>query len=272
MRIESAARSHVGHVRAINEDAWGVWPESVSAESEIFAGLFAVADGMGGHPGGEIASGIAVRTALDLAAVTAADPALRLRSLFQEAAHRIRIHGQEDPAYREMGTTLTVAAIQEGLAWIGHIGDSRLYWIRGDRQVQVTRDHTVAQNMIEQGILNPEAAERHPASHILTRCLGVCPEQNPDHLAEPMALAAGDLVLLTTDGLVKAVAPARIAALVAAPTVEQAATRLVDAALEEGGPDNVTVLLIAIRETKPHRPGLPAVGFDEVFRLSWRRR
>ena len=271
MKLSIHHRTHVGLVRQSNEDALAVWtPEDGPGRDYAF---LAVADGMGGHPGGEIASQIAVEAALEMAASRAgSDPLEILRAVFEHAARRIRNRGLEDPQYREMGTTLTCVWFQEGRTYVGHVGDSRLYWFRSDRWTQVTVDHTVAQDLVDAGRLQPEDAEAHRTSHVLTRCLGVCPQQAPDILRGSLVLRDGDTLLLATDGLGKTVHDETLAEMVGAVDTERAGEWMVEAALAAGGPDNVTVVLARAQGEPPALApiGGPAHELDsDRLRFTW---
>lgn len=270
MKLTIHSRTHVGQVRERNEDAFVIWTPGGSVEDRAF---LAVADGMGGHPGGEIASRIAVEAAAEVAAAREADAdALGLlREVFDAAAFRIRSRGLHEPRYREMGTTLTCVYVRAGHAFVGHIGDSRLYWFRGGRWTRVTADHTMAQDLVDSGRLQPEDADEHPTSHVLTRCLGVCPRQSPDLLHGSLCLKDGDTLLLATDGLGKTVHDETLAEMVGQVGTEQAADWMIEAALAAGGPDNVTVILArAIGDADTEGGAPPAHDLEgERFRLTW---
>lgn len=270
MIVEFAARSHVGLVRPRNEDAWGAWPQERVGSVEADALVFAVADGMGGHPGGDVASALAVgavRAPIDAVRVS---PSTHLRALFADAHDRIGREATRDPSLLQMGTTLTAALLRDGCAWIGQIGDTRLYWIRGRSVQLVTRDHTLAQDLVDSGALNAREAEDHYASHVLTRCLGVCPDHAPDLLLRPLRLRAGDRLLLTSDGLVKAIPTEELPRYLAEGSVEETAARLEAASLAAGAPDNVTVVLLEVVD-----PGEPIaaqpVEFGEPATVLWTR-
>lgn len=275
MNIEFSWQSHLGLLRQRNEDSWGARPLEPQVANPG-PQLFAVADGMGGHPGGEVASSLAIRSVLDSADRERTQPIPEyLDRLFSLASNTIRQAGDRDPKHRDMGTTLTVLYLWGGQAWAGHIGDTRLYWIRGDEATQITRDHTMAQDLIEAGLLESKASEQHPSSHILTRCLGVCPNQQPDLLLRPLRVAAGDRLLLASDGLVKVVSPELLGSFVAGRGVQESTELLLRATLDGGAPDNVTVVLVSIREAGgqegsggPEAQGTP---FSSAPSLEWRR-
>jgi serine/threonine protein phosphatase PrpC len=208
--------------------------------------LFAVADGIGGHERGELASALAV--AALVAEMRRPGPvAARLRAGFAEANRRIvsmqRALGQVE---RAMGTTLTALAVrQDGRAAVCHLGDSRLYRLRGDRLELLTEDHSVAAELVRTGGLEPAEALRHPQRHVLTRSLGLVPEATPDQFS--LGLEPGDLYLLATDGLTAALSDADIARVaLSGGRFEDLAPALVAAANAGGGPDNVTVVAVAV--------------------------
>ena len=271
MRIEQATRSHTGLVRRRNEDAWSAWPRSGSGVFEAELAVFGVADGMGGHPGGDVASSLAVSVVTELGAPSFGTPRDHLRQLYRLAARKISGAVRERPELEQMGTTLTVAVLRPGEVWVGHVGDSRLYWVRAGEIALVTRDHTLAQELIASHMLDAEHAESHYSSHVLTRCLGVCPDQAPDLLVRPLRPQPGDCLLLASDGLIKAVPTARIPALLADRSADAAVEALEEAALAGGAPDNVTVVLARFAstgETAADARG-PGVEFEGAAAAEW---
>lgn len=235
----------MGRLRKGNEDTLGM---------DADRGIFLVADGMGGHAAGEIASDLAARAAENAMAnavdAGAAPDGLQetLRSAFHNAYAAIVSYCRASPHTRGMGTTLTVCVLdREGIAHVGHIGDSRLYRLREGAFEQITQDHTWVQREVDAGRLSAEAARTHPLSHIVTRVLSEDIEPEVDLLVEP--LRPGDLLLLATDGLYNMVGDAAIADILqlAAP-LPQLTNELIDAANQGGGADNVTVVLIRILE------------------------
>lgn len=242
------ARTHLGLVRTANEDAWFADPD---------AGAFGVADGMGGHAAGEVAARMAVEEIArrvggrpDPEAGTPSDraeEALRLLEDGIDAANRaILAEAERDPRKRGMGTTVTALLLLPEGAWaLGHVGDSRGYLLRGGGLLRLTEDHTYVQRMVNQGRLTDEQARLHPRSSVLTRALGIEPEVEVDRRAG--TLSAGDRFLLCSDGL-SGMLPERELArrLGEAPDPERAAELLLRAALEGGGSDNVTVLVVDV--------------------------
>jgi protein phosphatase len=276
LKLEIHARTDVGLLRPRNEDAFSIWTPASSVTDPVARAVVAVADGMGGHPGGEIASSIAVEVASEIAASHQNElPAHLLQALFRRAADAIERRGQADPEYREMGTTLTTAFLLNGRAHVGHIGDSRMYWIRGGVYTQVTRDHNVAQELVLSGRLDAEVAEDHPMANVLTRCLGVCPDNAPDFLDGALLLEPGDVLLFASDGLAKAVHPQTLVELIRAVSAERATQQLVEAALSGGAPDNVTVVIVRVLESSgapgASAPSEPDYRFGSSDSFSWNR-
>lgn len=236
----SASITDVGRVRASNED-------SVFTNGE--AGVFVVADGMGGHAAGEVASAIASQT-IGASACTACGSidALgdQLVAAFLAAGDEISRQVEADPTRSGMGTTCTVLILQaEGHFLIGHIGDSRAYLLRNDVFRRVTRDHSWVQEQVDQGLIKPEEAMGHPHSNIITRALGTDPLPTPDLYSG--TLQSGDGFLLASDGLTDMITDQRIAEIMeSAHTCDDAAKKLVAAANDSGGSDNITVLLVQV--------------------------
>jgi PPM family protein phosphatase len=243
MELDAAARTHRGLVRSRNEDAACIWPEA-EGTGPRGALLAAVADGMGGHAGGDRASTLAIGSLPDRSWPPAVDPRSWLETAFRRAGERIVREARSEPSLATMGTTLVAALFLPDGAWVSSVGDSRLYWIRGERLVLVTRDHTMASDLVRRGLLDACEADRHPSSHLLTRCLGACPDATPDLPSRPLRPLSGDLFLLTSDGLGRAVETEDLPSLVGGKSAAVAADGLVEAALNGGAPDNVTVIVV----------------------------
>ena len=236
--LSAHAATHVGLVRAGNED-------SVHCGTVVFT----VADGLGGHAAGEVASQLAVES---LAAV---DPTARgdiqgaqetLAEAVREANRVVHAAAQDDPSRAGMGTTLTAAVVHEGQAALAHVGDSRAYLHRAGDLRQLTKDHTAAQEAVDAGHLTPEQAAHHPERHALARAVGLGAEVEVD-TPPPLRLEAGDRLLLCSDGLIDPVSDEAIGRILEDhPEPAQACDALVQAALDGGGPDNVTVLVVRV--------------------------
>lgn len=227
------------------------------------SGVAVVADGMGGHPGGDVASALAASTALDrLRLISSADetestttPLVDAMSRVVHAAHEaVWARGTEEPELSGMGTTLTalLADTRRGRWAIAHAGDSRAYLLRHGSFRQLTRDDTWVQARVDESLLTPEQARRHPFGHILTQCLGL--EEAPVPQVLEGDLREGDLFLLCTDGLTGMVEDEALADTLrayapkgaGAQEIADAARALVDMANGRGGRDNVTAALVAV--------------------------
>jgi protein phosphatase len=238
MRLSSFAGTDVGRARTGNEDSY-------------FCGrtVFAVADGLGGHQGGEVASAAAVEPLAALDGREFAEPgeaAEALVAAIREGNSAILDRAAGDPGLWGMGTTVTAAAAVAGgrLLQLAHVGDSRAYLFRDGSLEQLTTDHTVVGELVRRGRLTPAQAAVHPERSILTRAVGLDP-RIPVDTPDPVELQAGDQVLLCSDGLTEAVDEDRIAELLSAEADGNAACQaLIDAANTAGGPDNITVVLL----------------------------
>lgn len=230
MTLTAVALTDIGRIRGRNEDSFLL---------DLDASLFAVADGMGGHAAGDVASQTAV------AAFAATFAETRSVVVSMKSANRAVIErGAVAAGASGMGTTMTAVHIKGNAVLGAHVGDSRLYRLRGGQLDQVTRDHTVAEEMIERGTLTRMTAMQHPANSMLTRSLGSRADVEIDVIEG--RLAAGDLLLICSDGLTSMVTDADLQALLLQDKpLEQLAADLIDAANLRGGLDNVTVVLIS---------------------------
>jgi serine/threonine protein phosphatase PrpC len=269
VKVNVAALSHCGHVRPANEDHYfaarigrslktlhtnladGILPSSFGETAYALL----VADGMGGMAAGEVASSSALCKLVELAVNTpdwimrlgqSEDAAIvmeRMTQRFRQIDDDLREQGRRDPALGGMGTTLTVAISLGADLVIGHIGDSRAYLLRGARLHQLTRDHTMAQALIDAGIANPQDAATRAMRHVLTAALGSTGEKT-DPEVQRLHLSDGDQLLLCTDGLTEMVEDKLIASTLRdAASAEAACRALIDLALAGGGIDNITVVL-----------------------------
>ena len=228
MKLEIAAATDVGRVRSANEDSY-----LVDADVRVLA----VADGMGGHQAGEVASAIAIAALKEkLAAGDAIDDAI------VEANTAVFSRALGDPALRGMGTTLTAAIYDDDTLLIGHVGDSRAYLFRNDALEQLTVDHSVVAELMAADLLTEAEAETDPRRSMITRALGIDVDVDVDVV--PVNLTPGDRLLFCSDGLTTMLRADDIAALLRAePDRHAAATALVAAANDAGGADNITVLI-----------------------------
>ena len=240
MRLSSFAGTDVGLARSGNEDS------HLRGRT-----VFAVADGLGGHQGGEVASAMAVEplAALDGRAFADAHQAAEaLAEAIREANLAILRRARSDPELWGMGTTVTAAAVAgDRVLQLAHVGDSRAYLLRADAPLrQLTTDHTVVAELVRQGRLTPQQAASHPERSILTRAVGLDPNVQVEQPA-PLGLQPGDQVLLCSDGLTETVADEQLAEVLAGQADGDDACRaLIAAANAAGGPDNTTVVLLRV--------------------------
>jgi serine/threonine protein phosphatase Stp1 len=229
-QARSVSRTHAGLVRARNEDNLVDRPE---------AGLWAVADGMGGHAGGERASAL-IRSRLEEIdpADDAASYVARVREALEGADGELR-----KSAIRSGSAVVVLLAAGDRYACVW-AGDSRVYRLRGGRLERLTRDHSLVEELVASGTLKPELAHRHPLANRITRAVGV---GDPLKLEVVQGrLAPGERYLLTSDGMHGVIAESVIAELLAVPDLDQASDQLMAAVMKAGAPDNVTVVLVAI--------------------------
>ncbi|HWI74789.1 MAG TPA: Stp1/IreP family PP2C-type Ser/Thr phosphatase, partial [Baekduia sp.] len=249
---DHAARTDTGRARSANEDSY--WVRSP---------LFVLADGMGGAQAGEVASQTAVEVFSEQGGLPDGPGTYeeRLAALVAQANVQVYAQAQSDDQFAGMGTTLTVAYVGEDDLAIAHVGDSRFYVLRDGELTQLTDDHSLVGELVRRGQISAEEAEDHPQRSIITRALGIEGEVVVDHFSWPVR--DGDVFLLCSDGLTGMVPDARVAEIIgAAPDLSTAATRLIAAANEAGGRDNITVILFRVEEVTP---GAGAVVSQETM-------
>jgi PPM family protein phosphatase len=238
MNVKSGARTDVGLVREGNEDSY-----------LIDDPLFVVADGMGGHLAGDVASSTAVEVISEEAQSASADDPESLETLVQHANAAIYSKSQDDPALHGMGTTCTLVVVGDHLAQFAHVGDSRAYLMRDGELSQITDDHTLVNRMVREGRLSADEADHHPQRNIVTRALGVDAHVSVDTLE--LQVRNGDRLLLCSDGLTSMVDASIIRETLAGEDDPQrAAERLVELAIQAGGEDNVTVLVLDLHDDR----------------------
>jgi protein phosphatase len=273
VEVDLAAQSHQGHIRTNNEDHYLAVRITRSLETvltnlgeavlpkrfdETAYGML-VADGMGGMAAGEIASSAALLRLLELVVQTpdwimrmnqpenAATVMRRMTHRFRQIDDELREQGESNQALHGMGTTLTVAATLGTDLFLSHIGDSRAYLLQGEKLHQLTKDHTLAQALIEAGIAGADDSSTRAMQHVLTAALGSTGERT-DPQVQHFQLSDGDQLLLCSDGLSEMVADDVIAAVLAHANSSKAACQgLIDLALAGGGRDNITVVLARYR-------------------------
>jgi len=226
--------------------------------------LVIVADGMGGHKAGEVASQTAVEVIAEVYQKTKGTPGEALEKAFQEANHSILQQATRNPDMAGMGTTCTALAIVGNEAWAAHVGDSRLYLIRGDSIYQLSEDHTAIQEMVRQGLLSAEEAEHHEDRNVLLRAMGTKPELTIMRWPQPMDIRQGDSFLLCSDGLHDLVSDEEMMTVVKGASPGDACRKLIQMAKERGGYDNITVAAVAIYSIKDQADALKETRAVEV--------
>ncbi len=252
MKILSFGDSDRGRKRANNEDSFLV--------SDEFS-LYAVADGVGGREGGEIASRVAVETLRETvpdllgagdrtppAGIGAeGDPeAAALRYAVSLANRKIRELSERTPELEGMGTTLTALLFSQGRAFVAHIGDSRAYLLRSGKLAQITRDHSLVAEQMRAGRLTPAQARSSPYRHVITRALGIEPEVETD--VEKRPVGRGDVFLLCSDGLTEMVDDREIGRILRKDVPDGVVGKLIAAANGKGGVDNITAVVVKVVE------------------------
>ena len=241
MRIYS--KTDVGAVRKNNQDAF--------AAGEFKNGMAwcVVCDGMGGANGGEIAGKTAVKSITDFifSSYHSGMSENSIRNMLISAVETANISvydiAQKQPELKGMGTTVVAVVIDNEKVHIVHAGDSRMYIVRSGAAMQITRDHSIVQNMVESGKLTAEEAKKHPDKNVITRALGIFENIDTDY--DCLSLIDGDIVLVCTDGLTNYVDIPTIETILADGQLSTAPDRLVEAAIEKGGGDNITVVLLS---------------------------
>lgn len=245
--VEVAAHSDRGRVRRRNEDSFAFYLPRDPQRRADHGALFVVADGVGGSPAGHAASAEAANVLLQeyYFAKANARPKVRLRQAAIAVGTHLFTLGSSMPSFRRMQTTLT-AVLLRGASWCScHVGDSKLLLHRDGQVRQLTRDHSLAAEMVSWNLLQPKEARRHPGRHQLTRSVGVDPLIRPD-MAEGH-WRDGDVFVLATDGVLDLVAPAELGEWIAAGDLQSGVERAVGTANARGGEDNLTVVAIRVR-------------------------
>jgi len=252
MRFSCAARTDVGVVRSGNEDTYLMVSER---------GLFVVADGMGGHAAGEVASDMAARIVAEeyrpVRGMSDDELMAQMVGAIRSANGAIFKRTIQEQDKRGMGTTATVLALLPRRYLIGQVGDSRAYILRGGVLTQLTKDHSYVQEQVDAGRLSPEEARVHPYANVITRCVGSNGDVVPDLFLG--TLEAGDLLLLASDGLTGMLEDEDLRVIMASgDSLETMVDRLIADANRRGGLDNITVVLVQIEEVSPPTGEMPA--------------
>lgn len=255
---EIGSISDIGCSRSNNQDNIGIL--TFSGRKNLLA---IVADGMGGHLGGEMASRIAVETVQKKFSeqIKKRDGFTALKNAFHEANDAIFRQAKQSPNLTGMGTTLVAMALWNGRAYYTNVGDSRLYRIRSGQCSQLSQDHTLVAEMVRTGLLAAEAANNHPDRHVVSRAIGTHPKVQVDVSESALAIQIGDGFLLCSDGLHDLVDEDEIMEVMAGNTAQQACNRLVELANFRGGYDNISIIIIKILKT-PNVPNeVPVTRF-----------
>ncbi|MDB4905749.1 MAG: hypothetical protein JWO05_533 [Gemmatimonadetes bacterium] len=250
VQLSHAARTDVGMIRSGNED-------NFAADANDQRGLFVVADGMGGHAAGEVASEMAVQIVMRelMPVAELSDPGVlnRLAMALKAANRAIHDRTLTEVDKQGMGTTASVLLVAGSRYLIGQIGDSRVYLLRDGALSQLTKDHSYVQEQVDLGNLTPEQARYHPYSNVITRCVGASPDVEPDIYAGEIRL--GDLFLVASDGLTGMVDDRRLQQLLLARVgPERKVHSLISEANGRGGLDNITAIVVEVMSVEGGRP------------------
>ena len=226
--------------------------------------LLIVADGMGGHEAGEVASQAAVAVVEKCYRESRGTPGEALAKAFRAAHRQIFKMAAANASYAGMGTTCTALALVNGQAWAAHVGDSRLYLVRGPGIYQLSEDHTQCMELVRKGLLTPEQARKHEDRNVLLHAMGTRQELTFESWSEPMPVEPGDCFVLCSDGLHDLVSETEIREVVRGADPETACGKLVAMARDRGGYDNITVAVAAVAGTADSAPLLKATRPIEV--------
>lgn len=252
--VEFTGCTDPGRVRTVNQDAFHV---GLSRQRQVVA---IVADGMGGHRSGEVASRKAVELMRGALEASRFQPPVAIARAMQLANLTIFDEAAENPEHQGMGTTCTVAVLDDQVGLVGHVGDSRAYLLRGGELQQLTLDHSWVADRVRQGILSEEEARQHRWRNVITNTLGSSPEVKLDLLH--FDVRAGDVVLLCSDGVSMLLSPELITRIVSENPPAEACAALLAEANSRGSPDNVTALVLRVNRVEPKnkRYALPPGG------------
>lgn len=251
--LEIAQRTDPGRDpdKQVNEDACG-------HRTTRFGELLAVCDGMGGHVGGKEASTRALAAIFETFDAAAEGSAGRdvLRRAVEVANERVWALASPGADLARPGSTAVAILVHAGGVEVAHVGDSRCYWVHAGQVTQVTKDHSLVQGLVDAGVLAQADAKNHPSANRITRALGTRATVEVEVAPTPLPLVAGDVFLLCSDGLSDLVEPEDIVSIAGGQPPAQAAGRLVDLANARGGHDNITAVLVRVREGAAVQPGV----------------
>jgi len=244
LEIEVSILTHMGNVRTNNEDSVSLVRPSMREVMQSHGVLALVADGMGGQEGGELASKLAIDTIARSYYRSKAKPQNALEEAFREANQEIFECAAANSDLAGMGTTCVAVVVLEDLAWWAWVGDSRLYLWRNQQILQMSEDHTVVYDLVRHGLLAAEEARNHPDRSVLARAMGTKKHIDFAFGNEPLRLQAGDRLLLCSDGLHDLLTDVDIAYCLASEQLSDSAGILLRRALERGGFDNISIVLL----------------------------
>lgn len=257
--LESASLTDVGLVRSNNEDNIKLMPDPDRGVS-----LALLADGMGGHASGELASALALETLMHCYA--SRRPGVPSEEVVRESIEAANVavfsHAQEHPECTGMGTTVCIVAFDQQGTCVGWIGDSRIYLIRNGTLEQLTRDDTMVNRLLDDDVLTPEQAAKHPDAHVLSQALGTHETLQHVHVKVlSQALAVGDTFLLTSDGVHDSLSPEQIVGIVTQYDVHQGVVELVNGAKLAGSSDNLSAILVRVESPKNRKSPMAATRY-----------
>ena len=243
MSLHISAATDVGLRRDHNEDTYVVWSPAEPAERERRGELMIVADGMGGSAAGEVASRTVVEIVLQDYRASDGERGQVLKEALERAHQTVHEMSRNQPELAGMGTTCTAIGVLGKQLWFAHVGDSRAYVLREGRLKQLTADHSLVAQLVEQRIMTAEQARVDPRRNVLIRSMGVGEAVEVDHGSLEGGLRAGDTLLLCSDGLHGLATDEEIARRMTAANLDHACAELIALALERGGHDNITVIV-----------------------------
>jgi PPM family protein phosphatase len=255
LTVIGSALTDTGAVRASNEDSVSLTvPNDIRLLREKGA-LAVVADGMGGHEGGEVASGMAVKFVAEVYYATAADPQLSLLRAFEVANREIYEYARKHSKLSGMGTTCTAVAVVNGLAYSAHVGDSRAYLVRGEQAYCMTEDHSATMELVKKGMITLAEAKNHEERNVILRAVGTREELEVSRWTTPFPMRRDDRFLLCSDGLYERIDEQEFASVAVAHSPEAACRELIRLAIERVSSDNVSVAILQLCGPQPAPAG-----------------
>jgi PPM family protein phosphatase len=241
LKVVGAMLTDIGRVRSTNEDTVAFVAPAGGTPEEKVGFLALVADGMGGHAAGEVASALAADVVRREVYSSGESPPRALLAAFESANRAILDYSAANPETRGMGTTCTAILIRGDLLWLAHVGDSRAYLLRESALLQLSDDQTLHARLIRDGVMTPDQAQKSPGGNFILQALGARDKFEPTIFETGLELRLGDAVLLCSDGLHNLVTDADILEIIRANNPQEACRELIEKALAAGGVDNVSV-------------------------------